>query len=222
MPAIDPGKPTPVRATKFQHFRDLQEATTRTRWHPWEIAIIKIDRDSRRGVGELRLPRRGRPVAGDSGVGRRGSPRPPGPRRPISAETRRVPRPPIARTSIQRPSVGSSRRRARDRSRDRRVVVRPRTRPTGTARHRHRPWADRRRVRRGQRRSPRAQPRRSPGRSRCHCRPPSRGCYGGTEPSPCRGSTAPELLAVDRRRSSAVARAGRSRLRPRAQRSRRA
>ena len=44
-----PGKPTPLRATKLENFRDLQEATTPPDGDPWEIAIIKIDRDSGRG-----------------------------------------------------------------------------------------------------------------------------------------------------------------------------
>jgi len=45
-----PAKPTPVRATKFDHFRQLQEATLRPDGTPWEVAIIKIDRDSKRFV----------------------------------------------------------------------------------------------------------------------------------------------------------------------------
>jgi hypothetical protein len=45
-----PGKPTPVRGTKFDQFRQLQEATLRPDGTAWEIAIIKIDRDSKRFV----------------------------------------------------------------------------------------------------------------------------------------------------------------------------
>ena len=56
MPATRPASRRRVRATKFQNFRDLQEATTPTRWYPWEIAIIKIDRDSKRGSANFVYP----------------------------------------------------------------------------------------------------------------------------------------------------------------------
>jgi hypothetical protein len=46
----EPGKPTPVRETGFQLFRDLQAATTAADGKSWEICIIKIDRDSRKGA----------------------------------------------------------------------------------------------------------------------------------------------------------------------------
>lgn len=45
-----PGKPTPVRDTGFQLFRDLQEATSSADGKAWEICIIKIERDSRKGA----------------------------------------------------------------------------------------------------------------------------------------------------------------------------
>jgi hypothetical protein len=51
-----PGKPTRLRATKLQNFRDLQEATTPPDGDPWEIAIIKIDRDSGRGSANFVYP----------------------------------------------------------------------------------------------------------------------------------------------------------------------
>ena len=44
-----PGKPTPLMNTGFQSFRDLQAAMTPPDGEPWEIAIIKIDRDTKRG-----------------------------------------------------------------------------------------------------------------------------------------------------------------------------
>jgi hypothetical protein len=43
-----PGKPTPVRGTKFDQFRELQRSTLTPDGTPWEVAIIKIDRDSKR------------------------------------------------------------------------------------------------------------------------------------------------------------------------------
>lgn len=51
-----PGKPTPLVDTRFQLFRDLQEATAPPDGEPWEIAIIKIDRDSRRGAANFVYP----------------------------------------------------------------------------------------------------------------------------------------------------------------------
>ena len=50
------GKPTPVRSTRFQLFRDLQDATTEADGTPWEICIIKIDRDSKRGAANFVYP----------------------------------------------------------------------------------------------------------------------------------------------------------------------
>ncbi len=44
-----PGKPTPVRATGFQRFRDLQAATTGPDGATWEVCIIKVERDTKRG-----------------------------------------------------------------------------------------------------------------------------------------------------------------------------
>jgi hypothetical protein len=48
-----PGKPTPLRATKFDQFRRLQEATLQPDGTAWEVAIIKIDRDSKRFVANF-------------------------------------------------------------------------------------------------------------------------------------------------------------------------
>jgi hypothetical protein len=45
----EPGKPTPLRATRFELFRDLQESTTAPDGTAWEICIIKVDRDTKRG-----------------------------------------------------------------------------------------------------------------------------------------------------------------------------
>jgi hypothetical protein len=47
--ADGPPKPTPVRATPFHLFRQLQAATTTPDGDMWEICIVKIDRDSKRG-----------------------------------------------------------------------------------------------------------------------------------------------------------------------------
>jgi hypothetical protein len=44
-----PGKPTPVRATGFQLFRDLQAATAGPDGETWEVCIIKVERDTKRG-----------------------------------------------------------------------------------------------------------------------------------------------------------------------------
>ncbi len=44
-----PGKPTPVRATGFSLFRDLQTATTGPDGETWEVCIIKVERDTKRG-----------------------------------------------------------------------------------------------------------------------------------------------------------------------------
>jgi hypothetical protein len=45
----EPGTPTPLRGTRFELFRDLQESTTAPDGAAWEICIVKIDRDTKRG-----------------------------------------------------------------------------------------------------------------------------------------------------------------------------
>ena len=42
-----PGKPTPLRATRFNLFRDLQAATAAADGSVWEVCTIRIERDRR-------------------------------------------------------------------------------------------------------------------------------------------------------------------------------
>jgi hypothetical protein len=44
----EPGKPTPLRATRFNLFRNLQAATTAPDGTSWQACIVRIERDSRR------------------------------------------------------------------------------------------------------------------------------------------------------------------------------
>ena len=43
------GRATPLRSTKHQLFRDLQDATKGPNDQTWEVCIVKIERDSARG-----------------------------------------------------------------------------------------------------------------------------------------------------------------------------
>ncbi len=46
----DAGQPTPVRNTSLSLFRELQAATLGPNDQPWNVCIVKIERDTARGT----------------------------------------------------------------------------------------------------------------------------------------------------------------------------
>jgi hypothetical protein len=51
--ASGPGKPTPVRGTKFDLFRRLQAETAAPDGTTWQVCIIRIDRNTRQANAEF-------------------------------------------------------------------------------------------------------------------------------------------------------------------------